>query len=81
MENFHRNQRGLFGEAAGLIKEPMLAVVQRGQDILDATIKGLGVPPFKLNGATNAVTYLTDQLERVSRNETGDLEPFWRVSQ
>ena len=81
LEDFRRNERGLFGEAAALIKAPMLAVVQRGQDILDATLKGLGVPSFKLNGAVNAVEYMTANMEQVSRNETGDLSPFWRVSQ
>ena len=70
LENFRLNSRGIFGEAAGLIKGPMLAVVQKGQDILDATLRGLGVPSFKLNGAVNGVEYMTDQMERVARNET-----------
>jgi hypothetical protein len=81
LEKFHSNTRGLFAEAAALIRGPMLAVVQRGQDILDATLKGLGVPSFKLNGASNAVEYMTDQMERVGRGESGDLATFWEVSQ
>jgi hypothetical protein len=71
--------RALFSEAAGLIEKPMLQVVQRGQQILDAVLAGLGVPGFQLIGATNHVGFLVGQLHAAGRGECADLSIFWEL--
>lgn len=77
MDAHERAHYPLFREAAGLIAEPMRQVVARGQAVLDATLKGLGVSPFELRGASNAVDYMVANLERAGRGETADLQTFW----
>jgi hypothetical protein len=79
LESHERTSRALFSEAAGLIEAPMLAVVAKGQGILDLTLDGLGVPRFELQGATNHIAYLIGQLNCASRGECADLSPFWQL--
>jgi hypothetical protein len=79
MDAHERAHYPLFREAAGLIAEPMRQVVARGQAVLDATLKGLGVSPFELRGASNAVDYMVSNLEHAGRGETADLAPFWET--
>jgi len=77
LENFDRESGALFGEVLPLVEPPMTAVVDRGQAILDAVLKGVGVPPFELTGWRNHVSYIVKQLGHASRNESGDLAWFW----
>jgi hypothetical protein len=79
MDAHERASRPLFAEAAAVVAEPMRQVVARGQAVLDSTLQGLGVPPFELRGATNAVDYMVDNLHRASRGESADLQPFWQA--
>ena len=79
LENFRFNNRTVFSEAAELIEAPMRAVVERGQAILDATLKGFGLPEYKLHGATNHVSFVVLQLQMAGRNEGSDLQWFWQV--
>lgn len=79
LDALERETRPLFTEAAGLVSEPMRQVVARAQAVLDATLKGLGVPSFELRGASNAVDYMVHNLEHAGRGETADLQPFWET--
>lgn len=79
MDEHERNHRAMFSEAAGLIEQPMHAVVAKGQRILDATLAGLGVPKFTLQGATNGVDYLVHNLKNAGRGDTADLQQFWEA--
>jgi hypothetical protein len=77
LENFRLNNRQVFSEAAALVGPVMTPVVEKGQRILDATLKGFGLPEYKLHGATNHVAFTVLQLEKAGRNESSDLEWFW----
>jgi len=79
LDAHERTNRPLFAEAAALVEQPMRQVVARGQAVLDATLQGLGVPPFELRGASNAVDYMVGNLEHAGRGETADLAPFWKT--
>lgn len=79
MDEHERNHRALFTEAAGLIEQPMHDVVAKAQGILDATLDGLGVPRFTLQGATNGVNYLVHNLKNAGRGETADLQQLWEA--
>ena len=77
LENFDRDSRALFAEVLPLVKEPMTAVVAKGQAILDSVLEGVGVPKFELTGWSNHNAYIWLQLEHASRNESADLAWFW----
>jgi hypothetical protein len=77
LENFRLNSRNIFGEAARLIKEPMLGVVARGQRVLDEVLNNFGLPEFKLRGATSYVEWTTGQLENAGNGLSNDLSGFW----
>jgi hypothetical protein len=77
MDAHERANYVLFQEAAAVVADPMRQVVARGQAVLDATLKGLGVSPFELRGASNAVDFMVLNLERAGRGETADLQTFW----
>ena len=77
LEQFHRDSRALLAEALPLITEPMTKVVDRGQEILDHVLEGLGIPRFTLEGWRNHCAYVFKQLDHASRNESCDLEWFW----
>lgn len=77
VENFKLNNRHVFSEAAALVGPAMTPVVERGQAILDQTLKNFGLPEYKLHGATNHVAFTVLQLEKAGRNETSDLQWFW----
>jgi hypothetical protein len=77
LENFDRDSRALFAEVMPLISEPMTKVVDRGQEILDHVLEGLGIPRFELTGWRNHISYVLLQVGAASRNETADLAWFW----
>jgi hypothetical protein len=77
LEEFDRNSRALFGEVLPLVGEPMTKAVDKGQQILDHVLEGVGVPRFELTGWRNHISYILLQLEHASRNETADLAWFW----
>jgi hypothetical protein len=77
LEQFHRDSRALFGEVLPLITGPINAVVDKGQQILDHVLEGLGIPRFTLEGWRNHCAYVFLQLEHASRNETCDMAWFW----
>ena len=79
MEQHERDGRHLFAEAGELVAQPMSDVVAQGQQILDTTLAGLGVPSFELQGPANAVGYLVGNLQRAGRGESADLGPFWET--
>lgn len=77
LENFKQTARGVFTEAAALIKEPMTLVVQRGQRILDKTLQDFGLPEYELRGQTNHIEWTCGQLELAGENLSCDLGGFW----
>jgi hypothetical protein len=77
LEQCHRDNRALFAEVLPLVEGPMTAVVNKGQEILDAVLNGLGVPTFHLTGWVNHNGYIFKQLAHASRNESADLDWFW----
>lgn len=77
LEAFRVNGRGLFAEAAELVRPAMDAVVDRAQAVLDKVCSDFGLPVFQMTGARNGVGFLIGNLERVARNESGDASPFW----
>ncbi len=79
LENYRINNCKLFTEAAALVEPAMHPVVERGQAILDATLQGFGLPEYKLNGASNHVSFVVEQLQAAGRNESCDLQWFWGV--
>lgn len=77
LEQFHRDSRALFAEVLPLVKEPMTAVVAKGQAVLDSVLEGVGVPKFELTGWSNHNAYIWLQIDHASRNESADLAWFW----
>ena len=77
LEQFDLNNRSLFSEVLPLVGEPMGKAVDKGQQILDDVLQGVGVPKFELTGWRNHVAYVVLQLEHASRNESADLQWFW----
>ncbi len=77
LEQFDLNNRALFSEVLPLVGEPMGKAVDKGQQILDDVLQGVGVPKFELTGWRNHVSYVLLQLEHASRNESSDLQWFW----
>jgi hypothetical protein len=77
LENFDRDSRALFAEVLPLITEPMTKVVDRGQEILDHVLEGLGIPRFTLEGWRNHCAYVFKQIDHASRNESADMAWFW----
>lgn len=79
LENCDQQSRDLFKSVLPLIEEPMTAVVDKGQQILDDVLSGLGVPRFELTGSRNHNLYVLDQVARASRGESADLAWFWEA--
>jgi hypothetical protein len=77
LENFDRDSRALFAEVLPLITEPMNAVVDKGQQILDHVLEGLGIPRFTLEGWRNHCAYIFKQINHAGLNQSADLEWFW----
>jgi hypothetical protein len=77
LEHFRLNNRGIFAEAAALIRGPMSRVAERGQEILDQTCSNFGIPHFQLNGVTNYIAYVCGQLEKAGQGLSHTLDGFW----
>jgi hypothetical protein len=77
LDNFDQLNARLFNEAAELVEAPLNAVVDKGQQLLDDVLAGLGIPKFELTGHRNHVAYLMQQLRIAGRNAPGDLGWFW----
>ena len=76
LDAHERSGYRLYGQAAELIEAPMRKKVDQGQALLGNVLRGLGVPPFELQGASNHVGYVLGQLTHASKGETADLEWF-----
>ena len=77
LDNFDRLNAKLFNEAAELVEAPLNAVVDKGQQILDDVLAGLGIPKFELIGQRNHNAYVMQQLRIAGRNAPADLSWFW----
>jgi len=81
LDTFDVRNAGLFNEAADLIEAPMTAVVDKGQQILNDVLAGLGIEGFELNGPRNHVAYVLGQLRAAGRNAPADTSWFWAVAE
>ena len=77
LENFKLAARGIFGEAAALIREPMTKVVERGQRILDKVLEDFGLPKYELRGQTSHIEFICGQLKNAGAGLSCDLTGFW----
>jgi len=77
LEKCEQQSINLFREVLPLVGEPMNAVVDKGQAILDHVLEGLGIPRFELSGWRNHVSYILLQIEHATENRTADLGWFW----
>ena len=77
LEICDQQAREIFKAVLPLVEAPMVAVVDRGQQILDDVLAGLGVPRFELTGWRNHISYTVLQITAASRGETADLDWFW----
>ena len=77
LEICDQQAREIFKAVLPLVEAPMTAVVDRGQQILDDVLAGLGVPHFALTGWRNHIGYVVLQIGAASRGETADLDWFW----
>jgi hypothetical protein len=81
LDNFDHHAAGLFNEAADLIEVPMTQVVDKGAQILNDVLAGLGLEGFELTGPRNHVRYVLGQLRAAGRNAPADLQWFWAVAE
>jgi hypothetical protein len=77
LEICDQQSRDLFKAVLPLVEAPMTAAVDKGQQILDDVLAGLGVPHFELTGWRNHISYVMLQIGAASRGETADLDWFW----
>jgi len=78
LERFCYENRGIFAEAAALIRAPMEAVVERGQKILDTHTDNFGMPRYQLTGYSNHINFVVGELEKAAANLSHTNDVFWQ---
>lgn len=78
LEAHRRGNFAIFRELKPIISGPMLAVADLAQAHLDASLKGMGLPKFKLKGAYSRCAFIELQCDMAGRDTHGfDLSWLW----